>query len=121
MIWMPSCSRSPDAPVRLARSEPARSTKCSFGRKVFPSAHFMSSASVKMACDRDDDAFIAVAPVARLRAPSQRTAIASATVATTRVVLPVSEIPPLGSSRIGRVASVPASAFHASRSCTSSL
>ena len=77
LIWMPSFSRSPLAPVRFARSDPARSTKCILGVKLLPSMR-SSSDSVKTACERDEVAFMLVAPVARLRPPSVSRAIASA-------------------------------------------
>ena len=122
LIWMPSCSRSPLAPVRLARSEPARSTKCSFGLKTLPVlAKRSSRLMVKMACERELDAFIAVAPVCRFRAPSTRTAIASSTLDTARVCCPVSVRPPPSVSRMGSVGQPPASVRVPSRSWTSSL
>ena len=80
-----------------------------------------SSASVKMPCDRDDVAFIAVAPVARLVAPAASTSITSASEPTLRFCSPVSEISPLAaSSRIGSGASAPSSEM-LRRSFTSSL
>ena len=75
LILAPSLSRCPVAPVELARSEPARSTKLhrskartyyivyiahlirdtfSVSRFVSVSCRFMVSRRVKTACERDD-------------------------------------------------------------------
>ena len=42
-MWMPSFKRVPVACVRFARSDPARSTKCSFEHLRSPAACWMES------------------------------------------------------------------------------
>mmetsp|Transcript_45362 Transcript_45362/g.146012 ORF Transcript_45362/g.146012 Transcript_45362/m.146012 type:complete len:206 (+) Transcript_45362:71-688(+) len=105
LIWTPSAKRSPDAPVRLARSEPARSTKLKRGVSTLPPRRRSSMLTVKIACERDDVAFIAVAPVARLLEPSDSTAIASSGDPTGRIASPGKAIAP-SFSRTSSVASL---------------
>eukprot|EP00955_Chlamydomonas_euryale_P043021 352476-Chlamydomonas_euryale.AAC.1 len=74
---MPSFRRSPVAPVLAWRSEPARSTRLSLPMRMcespfdFPSNFSTHSiVSVKMECERDESAFIAVAPTTRWLCPT---------------------------------------------------
>mmetsp|Transcript_31656 Transcript_31656/g.102242 ORF Transcript_31656/g.102242 Transcript_31656/m.102242 type:complete len:219 (+) Transcript_31656:2214-2870(+) len=105
LICTPSAKRSPDAPVRLARSDPARSTKLKRGVSSLPLRSRSSKHTVKMACDREDDAFIAVEPVARLEDPSASTPITSSGVVTARACIPGRETLPSLVSRMSSVAS----------------
>uniref|UniRef100_A0A6B0V0B1 Putative secreted protein n=1 Tax=Ixodes ricinus TaxID=34613 RepID=A0A6B0V0B1_IXORI len=95
LMEMPSLARSPVAPVRLSRSDPARSTKWNLAVRVSnslkvdaspspPSSSSAPSSSgtvttrcclmcrVKMAWDREDWTFIAVLAVMRESAPDSR-------------------------------------------------
>ena len=87
LIWMPSLSVLPVAPVFLMRSEPAKSTKWNLAEMfsslvtgsspcaASPSAGyvtltiFCSIVTVKMACERDDCSFISVELVMRCAMP----------------------------------------------------
>eukprot|EP00659_Diplonema_papillatum_P007573 gene7573-biopygen7525 len=74
LIPTDSLSRMPVFPVRLFRSDPARSTRCSFDTTPAPRRPAAPPAAlrrkiVKIACDRLDRAFIPVLAVARRPSP----------------------------------------------------
>mmetsp|Transcript_27883 Transcript_27883/g.93832 ORF Transcript_27883/g.93832 Transcript_27883/m.93832 type:complete len:364 (-) Transcript_27883:470-1561(-) len=70
LMPMPSLSRSPVAPVRLALSDPARSTRCSFETVRRPrAASATSSLKVRIMWDLLECAFMSVAPVTRSSKP----------------------------------------------------
>jgi hypothetical protein len=70
LMEMLSFSRSPSARVRFSRSDPARSTKWNLEQRVSSSPSALvtrcSKNRVTTAWERDDVAFISVAPVARV-------------------------------------------------------
>mmetsp|Transcript_52270 Transcript_52270/g.150528 ORF Transcript_52270/g.150528 Transcript_52270/m.150528 type:complete len:205 (-) Transcript_52270:567-1181(-) len=80
LMPMPSLRRLPSAPVFFCRSLPARSTKCNLAcLSVVPptSVTAMRICIVKIACDREEVAFICVAPTARRFAPKSSNSSAS--------------------------------------------
>ena len=63
----------PSIPVFLTRSEPARSTRCSFDRRTTSEPSLRASiATVKMQCERDEAMFMGVSEIIRLVSPTKR-------------------------------------------------
>mmetsp|Transcript_2568 Transcript_2568/g.4731 ORF Transcript_2568/g.4731 Transcript_2568/m.4731 type:complete len:209 (-) Transcript_2568:737-1363(-) len=97
LILMPSIMRAPTAPVRFSRSDPARSTKWNFEVITSSRVSALSSISIclvwlrimlKMACDRDDVAFMFVDPVTRQAVPRSRQSSMASGVFTSASVAP---------------------------------
>mmetsp|Transcript_25852 Transcript_25852/g.73888 ORF Transcript_25852/g.73888 Transcript_25852/m.73888 type:complete len:219 (-) Transcript_25852:2774-3430(-) len=66
LMFCVSLSRSPTAPERSRRSEPARSTRCRAPRSSEFSSWFEPDRyNAKMECDRDETEFMSVLPTAR--------------------------------------------------------
>ena len=88
-----SLNRAPTAPVFFARSEPARSTRCSLAQvRSEPGARGRcSTMTEKRECEREETAFINVEPVARAREPASREAKSSSRVWTTRSCTPAAD------------------------------
>ena len=73
LIACVSLSAAPTAPDLSSRSEPARSTRCSFERRsVAAPTGRLSRLAVKTQCEREDVAFIVVSATARLVSPMKR-------------------------------------------------
>mmetsp|Transcript_26758 Transcript_26758/g.64883 ORF Transcript_26758/g.64883 Transcript_26758/m.64883 type:complete len:208 (-) Transcript_26758:541-1164(-) len=110
LMLIPSRMRSPTAPVLLSRSDPARSTKWNLEVIVSSRTSALSSTistcvvclrmMLKIACDRDDVAFIAVAPVTRQAVPLSRQSSMSSGPLASASMAPSTEIPPCFVSRI---------------------
>mmetsp|Transcript_28660 Transcript_28660/g.95229 ORF Transcript_28660/g.95229 Transcript_28660/m.95229 type:complete len:226 (-) Transcript_28660:526-1203(-) len=99
LMWSASPRVVPLAPVLATRSEPARSTSCSFERRTVgaPTGR-ASTCTVKTQCERDDAAFIAVSQTARLVSPTKRRESASSSLAATWQPRPRRCTPPSSSS-----------------------
>ena len=107
-MLMDSLNRDPTAPVRLLRSEPARSTRWNFALEYAPLCRRIASRvkclcsrmMVKMACERDDSAFIFVPPVVRPTLPfsNRRTISSNERVSSSR--MPLTTMAPSARSRI---------------------
>ena len=73
LMYLASRSTVPSMPVFLTRSDPARSTKCSFERRTTSEFGLrMSTASVKMQCDREEAMFDGVSEIIRFVSPTKR-------------------------------------------------
>ena len=69
-MYLASLSSCPSTPVLPTRSDPARSTRCSFERRtVSAPAARASTSTVKMQCEREDAMFIGVSLIARFVSP----------------------------------------------------
>mmetsp|Transcript_21362 Transcript_21362/g.63816 ORF Transcript_21362/g.63816 Transcript_21362/m.63816 type:complete len:485 (-) Transcript_21362:461-1915(-) len=102
LMPMPSFKRMPSEPDFFWRSLPARSTKCNFARlsTTAPSLDAdIRTCTVKMPCDRDDCAFICVAPTARRLAPKSSNSSASAKSKIGDSVRPATKAPSVGCER----------------------
>ena len=69
LILMPSFAFAPTAPVFFMPSDPARSTRLSWAKDL-PRCSTHCTLICSSACDRDDDSFIFVEAVARMRLPA---------------------------------------------------
>jgi hypothetical protein len=85
LILVASFRRSPVAPVFDWRSEPARSTRLSLpiARPSCPPMPLCSITIVKIECERDESAFISVAPTVRFWLPAVKTCWISCALLTT--------------------------------------
>ena len=82
----------------LTRSEPARSTRCSFPRRMREPDLVVTSRRSTL-CERDEASFIAVADVTRFWLAAAMVATACSMPVSGADVAPVSTVPSLGSSR----------------------
>ena len=106
-MLMLSLNRAPAAPVRLFRSDPARSTRWNFATLYAPLWRRMSSRvrclcskmMVKMACERLDSAFIFVPPVVRPAPPRSRSRIISSYERASTSLIPLTTMAPSARSR----------------------
>ena len=106
LIFVASFNRSPVDPVLACRSLPARSTRFSFPTVMCGSASEGSPARlcehstviVKMECERDESAFISVAPTLLFFFPTFSTLFISPTPLTTNDVRSFTYTPLSGSS-----------------------
>mmetsp|Transcript_28227 Transcript_28227/g.53753 ORF Transcript_28227/g.53753 Transcript_28227/m.53753 type:complete len:221 (-) Transcript_28227:406-1068(-) len=111
LMLMPSFIRPPTAAVFLLRSEPARSTRWNLAIMNSGRASVAASAEaaaveccsrvmVKMAWEREEDAFISVAPVARAPEPRNKSLASSSSLVATSSLTPATKISPFSRSRM---------------------
>ena len=98
LMFLASVRRSPSAPVRDRRSEPARSTRCILPNEVPPLRRSVQvTCTEKMQWLRLLWLFMLVELVERLRMPMLITCSTSSMLSTGLVLRSVTKVPPLGS------------------------